>query len=703
MSVAPQRPASKPAVSDTKERNRFSRLLLVEDNESLLFTLCGILEHEGFVVTACETAAEALTAIQREDFGVAVVDLRLPDMQGTQLLKEFVDLGSHVRVIINTAFGAFESAKDAVNYGAFAYVEKAASPDVLVTQVHRAYRSHFESYADDLEAAVAERTLELSESEKRLRLVFENAPISLLHEDFSELKRQLDTLREQGIHDFREYFESNVDRVAKCVKLVKIRDANLTAMRLHHAETKQELVQSLERIFCDESLPVFREELIALANGERSFESDAVICTLDGEKRHVIIRMFVDPNSENWSSTYIALADITQRRNDEQENERLQSQLRHAGKLDAIGQLAAGVAHEFNNILAGILGNTELLLTESDPCIPEHFTRPLNDIERAGRRAADLTQQLLSFERKKGPNVSVFDVNRLIADAQGMLQRLVGQHVAIRIELSQHESNVRADEAEIEQAIVNLALNARDAMPAGGTINLQSHHATLETSELPENCEAGDYIILTIEDDGCGMSPETVERIFEPFFSTKPVGKGTGLGLSTVFGDVSKQGGFVSVDSRLDEGTVFRIHLPQSTSTAPPRNSVPERAQNHSKQTETLLVCDDDMALSSAVALLKVHGYSVIAAQSGREAIEKSAAHDGTISLLLTDITMPEMDGRQLASTLALQRPDMKVLFTSGYDDGILKSPADAPLEFLQKPATGDMLARRIRELLDQR
>ncbi len=302
MTVAPEQPSSKPASKDTKKRNSFSRLLLVEDNESLLFTLCGILEHEGFVVTACETAAEALTAIQREDFGVAVIELRLPDMHGTQLLKEFVDLGSHVRVIINTAFGAFESARDAVNYGAFAYVEKAASPDVLVTQVHRAYRSHFESYADDLETAVAERTLELSESEKRLRLVFENAPISLFHEDFSELKRHLDTLREQGIHDFREYFQSNADSVRKCAKLIKIRDANLAAMQLHQANTKQELVQSLGRIFCDESLPVFREELIALANGKRSFESDAIVCTLDGEKRHTILRMFVDPNSENWSS-----------------------------------------------------------------------------------------------------------------------------------------------------------------------------------------------------------------------------------------------------------------------------------------------------------------------------------------------------------------------------------------------------------------
>jgi PAS domain S-box-containing protein len=319
----------------TTERARFSRLLLVEDIVSLRLTLTGILENEGFAVTGCETALEALEHIRRKDFGVAVVDLRLPDMQGTKLLKEFRKLGSRVRVIINTAYGAFESAKDAINFGAFAYIEKASDPRDLVRQVQRAQRSHFERYADDLEAAVAERSAELLESEKRLRLLFENAPVSLWHEDFSQVKCRIDELRQEGVTDFREYFEANLDVVVECAELVRILDINLATRELHQVETRSELTEMLTRCFCDDSYKVFREELIALAEGKVEFESDAETLATGGEKKVVMLRLFVDPKSEDWSSVYVAITDITERK-------RAEDGLRHS---EALLSKAQSISH----------------------------------------------------------------------------------------------------------------------------------------------------------------------------------------------------------------------------------------------------------------------------------------------------------------------------------------------------------------------
>ena len=243
----------------------------------------------------------------------------------------FRELDKKVRVIINTAYGAFESARDAVNLGAFAYLEKVSDPGDLVRQVQRAHRSHFERYADDLEAAVAERTAELLESEKRLRHLFENAPVSLWHEDFSGVKQRIDSLRQEGVRDFREYFENNSDVVAECAERIAILDVNLATRELHQAENQSELTESLTRAFCAESYEVLREELIALAEGKVAFESDAELLTLGGEKRDVMLRLFVDPNSQNWSSVYVAITDITERK-------RAENALRHSEALSSKAQ-----------------------------------------------------------------------------------------------------------------------------------------------------------------------------------------------------------------------------------------------------------------------------------------------------------------------------------------------------------------------------
>ncbi|MEO2013759.1 MAG: ATP-binding protein [Fuerstiella sp.] len=318
MSIAARTVVTDLDTVDLSNRARFSRVLVVEDNSTMLLTLTDILESEGFEVTGCGTAGEALRHVQQQEFGIAIVDLQLPDMRGIQLLQLFRDLGSDVRVIINTAYGEFESAKDAVSGGAFAYLEKAADPSELMSEVRRANRSHLESYVNDLGTAMAERTTELSGSEANLRLLFENSPVCLLHEDFSAVKQRIDVLRDEGVHDFREYFEGHTQAVASCAELVKIVDVNVAALTLYSVASKAELVLSLARSSPRKTYGVYCEQFIALAVGERTFASDTTVQTLSGDRRDVMLRMFVDPHSPDWSSVYLTLVDITERKTAEE-------------------------------------------------------------------------------------------------------------------------------------------------------------------------------------------------------------------------------------------------------------------------------------------------------------------------------------------------------------------------------------------------
>ena len=410
--------------------------------------------------------------------------------------------------------------------------------------------------------------------------------------------------------------------------------------------------------------------------------------------------ILIDADDEGDIRFRTAIIDITERRH-------LEEQLRHAHKMEAIGQLAAGVAHEFNNLLVGILGNAQALLATPEARLPGHFKRPLELIEKSGKRAAALTQQLLAFARKKSPKVSLFDINRVVTDVERVVRQLIGERITLETALASDLAPVQADEAEIEQAIMNLATNARDAMPDGGTLTVRTATITIDEIQASRDPHArpGPYVLLSVEDSGCGMSPETVRRIFEPFFSTKPVGQGTGLGLSTVFADVTKNGGFVAVESRLGHGTVFYIYLPAAEGKVAAASCDAERpADACPGGGETILVCDDDeVVLDSVAFLLETAGYTIICANGGRQALKAAASHAGTIPLLVTDVIMPEMNGWELAEKLTKEHPDTKVIFMSGYAEDVLEAGAAGGehVEFLQKPPEGDALLQRIRDVLD--
>jgi len=387
--------------------------------------------------------------------------------------------------------------------------------------------------------------------------------------------------------------------------------------------------------------------------------------------------------------------DITERR-------RLEQQLFQAQKMEAVGRLAGGVAHDFNNVLTVILSCSDLVLNGLDEQNP--IRAEIEQIREAGKRAANLTSQLLAFSRKQIRAPQVLDLNAVVSQDEKMLRRLIGEDVEVVLGLSPDIGRVYADPVQLEQIIINLAVNARDAMPAGGKLVIETADVTLDENYARDHVtvKPGHYVLLAVSDSGCGMTREVQAHLFEPFFTTKEHGKGTGLGLSTVYGIVKQNEGYIWVYSEPGQGTTFKIYLPavMARTVSPPtsRISAPE-----SQCDETILIVEDDPFIRSlASRILRDRGYSVLEAHDAVDASMVSRKHQGPIHLLLTDVVLPGASGRELARTLAETRPAMRVLYTSGYtDDAIIRHGILEPgIEFLQKPFTPALLRQRVRETL---
>ncbi len=389
------------------------------------------------------------------------------------------------------------------------------------------------------------------------------------------------------------------------------------------------------------------------------------------------------------------LRDITERR-------RLEDELRQSQKLEAVGRLAGGVAHDFNNLLAVINSYTELAL---DSLVPEHpLYADFEEVKKAGLRAAKLTGQLLSFSRKQILQPEICSLNTVVSELEKMLRRVIGEDVALSLRLAADLGNVRADPGQLEQVLMNLVLNSRDAMERGGTILI----STANADRLPEYARnragagAGPYVCCSVSDTGCGMDEATLARMFEPFFTTKSVGKGTGLGLSTVYGIVKQSGGHIDVESQVGKGTTVRVYLPRQeadVAQAPQQGQVealPPRA------TETILLVEDEPSVRRLLKrILSPLGFQVLAAESGAEALLLHERHRGPIHLLLTDVVLPGMDGCEVARALTAARPEVKVLYMTGYiAEAVFRHGPMDPAVLIQKPFTVADLVRRIRGLL---
>jgi PAS domain S-box-containing protein len=389
------------------------------------------------------------------------------------------------------------------------------------------------------------------------------------------------------------------------------------------------------------------------------------------------------------------IVDITDRK-------KMEEQLRLSQRMEAIGKLAGGVAHDFNNLLAVIMGCADVVL---DALPADHpSARKVEMIRKAGASAADLTRQLLAFSRQQMLQPRVLDLKDIVERTQALLHRVIGENIEFKISLEPSLGSVKADPGQIEQVLLNLAVNARDAMPNGGLLTIQARNVDLDDSykEGHQPVIPGRYVMLAVEDTGCGMDQETQLRIFDPFFTTKELGKGTGLGLATVYGIVKQSGGFIWVYSELSKGTIFKVYLPCVGQSAQPLEQK-EPDQLIPQGCETILFAEDSESLREmAREYLESVGFTVLAAASGAEALQRAKEYAGTIHLLLTDVVMPEMSGPELARQMVTLHPGIKVVFTSGYtDDAIARHGViDASVDFIQKPYRPKALVRKIQEVL---
>lgn len=440
-----------------------------------------------------------------------------------------------------------------------------------------------------------------------------------------------------------------------------------------------------------EEVPLYRA-----LQGETIRNQEVLVVRKNQEPVHLLVsgQPVIDENGKKVGAVAVA-HDIT-------EMKRTEQQLRQAQKMEAMGQLAGGIAHDFNNILMAVSGYCELMLMQmiaQDPL--KHLA---SEIFKAVEKGTALARQLLAFSRKQFSQPRLMNMNSVLAGMENLLNRVMKEHVDVLISPDSRLGNVYADPAQIEQIIMNLAINARDAMPSGGTLAIETSNIRLDDSYAAGHIPIvpGEYVMLTVSDNGMGMDETTQARIFEPFFTTKEEGRGTGLGLFTVYGTVKQNGGFIWVYSEPGQGTIFKIYLPR-VQNALQTTTPPDMNKESHVGTETILLVDDNESVRTAFsALLELHGYKVLRAADGQEALSIAAIYQGQIHLLITDLVMPGIGGRELSRQLQQIAPGIKVIYMSGYtgESASRQGILDPDAAFLQKPASIRQLLQKIREIL---
>jgi two-component system cell cycle sensor histidine kinase/response regulator CckA len=538
----------------------------------------------------------------------------------------------------------------------------------------------------------------LKKSEEQYRALFENSPIPILLVDLSEVKKYIESLKASGLTDMSGYFLDHVEETKKCLMLVRIIEVNRAALTLYRVQDPEGFHFRIGDNLNRESLEVIDQGFLAISEGRESFASDAVHTTLNGETLNVVMSCRVVPGyKESMSMVLVSLMNITDRM-------QLEEELRQSQKMEAIGRLAGGIAHDFNNILTAIIGYSDIL--QNNRTLDRQTKHQISEIRKAADRAASLTQKLLVFSRKQIMQSTVIDPNRLIREIKKMLKMAIGEQITLETRLAHDIGRVKADPVQIEQVIINLSLNARDAMPEGGMITIETRNETLDEEYCKGNpwLKPGSYVVLTVRDTGHGMDAETQCNIFEPFFTTKQIGKGTGLGLATVFGIVKQSNGYIEVKSEVNRGTTFNIYLPQMKEAY---EVTEKRAEDKTikKGVETILVVEDEKSVRNFLGnVLRKHGYTVLEAGDASEAIRVAQQCElKTVSLMISDVVMPDVDGVQLADEMLRKQPTMRVLFISGYTQNALTSTRmqEMGAAFLQKPFTAAELEKKIREILD--
>ncbi len=504
---------------------------------------------------------------------------------------------------------------------------------------------------------------------------------------------------------YRDLFENANDMIYTRNLDGYFTSVNSMGERLTGYTREQLLGMSIKQLFAPEYLHLRAEEILH-RQGEAALGVAEELEFIRKDGTRVLVEVSSRLIYENGKPTGVQgiARDVSERKRAEEQRKLLEDQLIQAQKMESIGTLAGGVAHDFNNMLTAIIGNVQLVL-ESTPSESPDYPM-LTEIEKAATRATALTRQLLTFSRRQPLERRTIDLNATINELSQMLQRLIGEHVDVTIHLADQLSPIFADPAQIQQVVMNLAVNARDAMPGGGHLLIATREMVMDEQACRNHpwAQPGRYAQLIVGDSGTGMDAELQQRIFEPFFTTKERGKGTGLGLSVVYGIIKQHEGFVQVDSAAERGTTFTIFLPVpevALGVVVPDLSPLVRGGN-----ETILVAEDEASLRHlASTVLERLGYTVILAQDGLEAVNLFRANQSRIDLVILDLVMPRFSGRDALDLMRAIRPDLRALFVTGYDDAVAQVPGVDALvsgaNLLQKPYRVDMLGSRVRELLD--
>ncbi|MBI4565713.1 MAG: response regulator [Planctomycetes bacterium] len=694
-----------------------TRILAVEDSPTQAEQLRLILEAERYAVEVARDGQEGLDRLAVEKFDLVISDILMPGISGYDLCRRVRSTAAtrELPVILLTTLGDPMDIIQGLESGADNFITKPYEPKHLVARVRGILDSRRLREEGKLKVGVEvmflgkkfavtsekAQILDLLIStfedivRKNRELQLSQAELAAANAKIEDYARRLEGRLQESEERYRHLLEHALDAVMTMNTAGAVLECNKAAEELLGRPRNQ----IVGKPYSDFVVPADIDRAVSLL---QTLEARGSVVTRDihllrPDRREACVD--ISASVVQFGAERLVLS-ITR---DVTEQNRLERQYQQAQKMEAIGRLAGGVAHDFNNLLTAIMGYGELVGTRLHPKDP--LSQDVEEILNAGRRATELTRHLLAFSRKQIVSPRVLDLNAVVAQMDKLLRRLIGEDIELLCVPNPALGRVKADPGQIEQVIMNLAVNARDAMPEGGKLTIETGNADLdeEYARRHAGVRPGRYVMLAISDTGCGMDEATQARLFEPFFTTKGVGKGTGLGLATVYGIVTQSGGHIWVYSELQKGTTFKIYLPRVEEPAEAlRREQPRLAMP--KGTETILVVEDDASVRRlAVQVLKHCGYVVIEAANGGEALLLCEQHPGPIQLMITDVVMPQMSGQEVAKRLKAPRPEMSVLYFSGYTANAIvhHGVLDAGLEFLQKPFSPHVLAQRVREILD--
>ncbi|MBI1940202.1 MAG: response regulator [Acidobacteria bacterium] len=745
--------------------NKGPEILIVEDSPTQAEQLKHLLEEQGYSVRRAANGKEALAAVGQRKPTLIITDVLMPGMDGFTLCKEIKSRGelNDVPVVLMTSLSSPQDVMKGLACGADNFIRKPYEEKYLLKRIefilaNREFRKNemtrfgLEIYFRgekhyitserqqilDMLISTYEDAVSLNEqlqAEQR-KLAHSNQVLHVLYRIAERLNRCssqkeiLETSLEGALElpgveagwIFLREGENGVRLAASrglppalqaaatmegdCLCLRKLLSGELGSVtNIVECERLQKAAADAGDLLYHASIPIRQGKratgVMNLAGTDQRLFGEDDLNAMDGvghqiasalERAELLERL----EARVEERTAALKAEIAER-------ESLQKQLVQAQKMEAIGRLAGGVAHDFNNLLTIITGYSDLLLEQVKSGSP--IRGQMEEIRRAADRAAALTRQLLAFGRRQVLAPQVLNLNKIVANMDKMLRRLIGEDLDLVTKLDPALSQTKVDPSQVEQVIMNLAVNSRDAMPEGGKLMIETANAELDANYARRHAMAapGRFVMLAVSDTGCGMDAETQSRIFEPFFTTKETGKGTGLGLATVYGIVKQIGGEIWVYSEPGRGTTFKVYFPQVEG---PERAVqtPKVVSASQRGSETILVVEDEEAVRSLVRrVLESKGYAVLTASTAEEAARLCEQQEGKISLLLTDVVMPGMSGRKLAHHLGFSRPEMKVLYMSGYTDNAIvhQGVLDPGTAFLQKPFTPDAVLRKVREVLD--